>query len=132
MFKTKELKLQVLSEHIDFNNHVNNIVYLQWVQMMSKLHWEELAPAHIKSQYMWVISRQEIDYLRELKEGDEVRLLTYIEKSEKQKSFRNVEIYKLPENTLVAKAQIVWTMLHYETKRPTRIPPEVVVLFSPD
>ena len=78
---------------------------------------------------MWVITRQEIDYLRELKEGDEVRLYTYIEKSEKQKSYRNVEMYKMPENVLVAKAQIVWTMLNQANKRPMRIPQEVVELF---
>ena len=129
MAKYKELILTVGPEHIDFNNHVNNVVYLQWVQMMSKTHWEEEATPEMINNYMWVITRQEIDYLRELKEGDEVRLYTYIEKSEKQKSYRNVEMYKMPENILVAKAQIVWTMLNQANKRPMRIPQEVVELF---
>jgi acyl-CoA thioester hydrolase len=129
MAKYKELILTVGPEHIDFNNHVNNVVYLQWVQMMSKTHWEEEATPEMINNYMWVITRQEIDYLRELKEGDEVRLYTYIEKSEKQKSYRNVEMYKMPENVLVAKAQIVWTMLNQANKRPMRIPQEVVELF---
>ena len=129
MAKYKELILTVGPEHIDFNNHVNNVVYLQWVQMMSKTHWEEEATPEMINNYMWVITRQEIDYLRELKEGDEVRLYTYIEKSEKQKSYRNVEMYKMPENVLVAKAQILWTMLNQANKRPMRIPQEVVELF---
>jgi acyl-CoA thioester hydrolase len=129
MAKDKELFLTVGPEHIDFNLHVNNVVYLQWVQMMSKTHWEEEATPDMIKEYMWVITRQEIDYLRELKEGDEVRLYTYIEKSEKQKSYRNVEIYKMPENILVAKAQIVWTMLSQINKKPMRIPQEVIDLY---
>ena len=38
-------------------------------------------------------------------------------------------MYKMPENVLVAKAQIVWTMLNQANKRPMRIPQEVVELF---
>lgn len=60
MAKYKELILTVGPEHIDFNNHVNNVVYLQWVQMMSKTHWEEEATPEMINNYMWVITDKKL------------------------------------------------------------------------
>ena len=57
-------------EHIDELGHVNNAVWVQWIQQVAVAHWEAVAdPAH-KDAYFWVVVRHEIDYLRAAHEGD--------------------------------------------------------------
>ena len=48
--------------HIDVLGHVNNAVWLQWMEALATSHWEALAPAEWREAYVWVVTRHEIDY----------------------------------------------------------------------
>lgn len=122
-------ELIVSEPDIDFNNHVNNLVYLQWVQLVSGLHWDHRTTVEQRANCFWVIARQEIDYLRELKLNEKVLIETFIERVEKQKCYRTVLIYKKDSNELAARAQIVWVLLDPATKRPMRISDDVIQPF---
>ncbi|MFX8782055.1 acyl-CoA thioesterase, partial [Acinetobacter baumannii] len=48
-------------QHIDELGHVNNAVWVQWIQDIAVAHWDAVAaPAH-RSAYVWVVTRHEID-----------------------------------------------------------------------
>ena len=47
----------VLASHIDELNHVNNVVYLQWIQDVANLHWTQLKQNIDTSAYVWVVIR---------------------------------------------------------------------------
>ena len=65
-----ELEFTAASEHIDELGHVNNAVWVQWIQTIAVAHWHSVCdPAHHDS-YFWVVVRHEIDYLRAAFEGD--------------------------------------------------------------
>ena len=64
---TFEMTLTALPEHIDELGHVNNAVWVQWVQLVAVAHWESVADAGHKGAYFWVVVRHEIDYLRPMK-----------------------------------------------------------------
>ena len=49
---------------IDFMGHVNNSVYLQWVQEAVIAYWRRVAPAEAVAQHLWVAVRHEITYRR--------------------------------------------------------------------
>lgn len=115
---------------IDQLGHVNNLVYLQWASLVSKLHWEYLANAEMRRPLLWVMGRQEIDYLQELKIAQQVRIETFVEKVERQKCFRTVLFYNSETGTLVAKAQIIWVLLDAVAKKPMRISEALVKLFE--
>jgi acyl-CoA thioesterase FadM len=40
---------------IDVMNHVNNVVYVQWVQDAASAHWRAYAPQEMLGKYNWVV-----------------------------------------------------------------------------
>ncbi len=120
--------LKVESKHIDVLNHVNNIVYLQWVNDASEIHWELLSNDEINSKYFWVCLRHEIDYLEQAFLDDEITIQTWVGASKGAKSVRVVNIFK--EEILLASATSTWCLFDVKTKKPTRIREEVLELLS--
>lgn len=55
--------IAVSPEDIDEMGHVNNVVYLRWVQEAATAHWMNNAPEELHSKYAWVVLRHEIDYV---------------------------------------------------------------------
>ena len=45
------LPLTVLPEHIDANGHVNNVVYVRWIQDMATSHWASRQPAEDQARW---------------------------------------------------------------------------------
>ena len=41
-------------EHIDELGHVNNAVWVQWIQQVAVAHWESLADPIHQDAYFWV------------------------------------------------------------------------------
>lgn len=120
--------LKVDSHHIDALNHVNNMVYLQWVNDASEKHWAILSNDEINSKYYWVCLRHEIDYIGQAFLGDEITVQTWVGESLGVKSIRYVNIYK--GETLVSKAVSTWCLFDVETNKPTRIRKEILDLLS--
>jgi acyl-CoA thioester hydrolase len=119
----------VVSEEIDELNHVNNVVYVQWVQDIAKLHWAELTKNHADNDYIWVVLKHEIDYKNQATLGDVVTLKTWVGETAGVKSFRHVEIYK--DDILLVSAKTTWCLLNASTFRPTRITENVMKLLLP-
>ena len=59
---THEKNLIVGAQDIDELNHVNNVIYLKWVQDIAREHWIRAAPDHIKDQLAWVVISHFITY----------------------------------------------------------------------
>ncbi len=123
------IKRKVVKEEIDELNHVNNVVYLQWVQDIAKLHWKELTKNNDYKNLIWVVIRHEINYLGEATLNDEIKLTTWVGETGGVKSIRHVAIYK--GEKLIAKAETTWCLLNGKTFRPTRITESIVNLLSP-
>lgn len=123
-------KIKVESRHIDTLLHVNNVVYLQWVNDISEKHWNKLAINGLKEKYFWVVLRHELDYLNEAVLGDELTLYTWIGESKGVKSVRHVEISK--GETLLLKAASTWCLIDAKTLRPTRIKNDILDVLNID
>src|SRR5258708_20913131 len=57
-----EMTISVMPEDIDEQNHVNNTVYLRWVQEVATAHWQAIASSEAQEDIGWVVLRHEIDY----------------------------------------------------------------------
>jgi len=109
---------------IDGQNHVNNVVYLKWINDISVKHWKILASNIVKKKYSWVAKRHEIDYLKSALLQDEITVKTWIEEYYGATSVRMVEIYA--NDKLLAKSKTIWVLLNSQTKRVTRINNEIL------
>ena len=115
---------------IDGLNHVNNVVYLQWVNDISEKHWNLLAGQEIKEKYFWVVLRHELDYMNQAFLGDEITVSTWVGESSGVKSIRNVHVYK--GETILLKARSTWCLLEIKSLRPTRIKEDILSLLKKD
>ena len=118
-------------EHIDELGHVNNAVWLQWVQDIATAHWSAVAdPAHIE-RYVWVVTRHEIDYRGNVGLGETVSAETWIPNPPKGAQFdRCVEFRDAAGKRLVA-VKSTWAMLDKASGRLVRVPAEVAAPFMP-
>lgn len=117
------------SKDIDDLNHVNNVVYLQWVNDISERHWDVLADKEIKQKYLWVVLRHELDYLKQAFLGEEITMITWIGESVGVKSVRHVHVYR--GNTVLLKARSTWCLLEQKSLRPTRVKEDILSLLRP-
>ncbi|WP_095012479.1 acyl-CoA thioesterase [Tsuneonella mangrovi] len=118
-----------LPEHIDELGHVNNAVWLQWVQDIATEHWNAVAdPGHI-ARYIWVVTRHEIDYRGNVSVGESVTAETFIPEAPRGAQFdRCVEFHDASGKRIVA-ARSTWAMIDRESGRLVRIQPEVAAPF---
>ncbi len=119
---------KVTSGHLDALNHVNNVMYLQWVQDASEKHWNNLANKNLRDDTVWMALRHEIDYLNQAFLGDEITMYTWIQDSLGVKSTRIVHIYR--KDLLLVKCKTTWVLLNATTLKPKRIGEEILRLFS--
>ncbi len=119
---------QVKPAAIDALNHVNNVVYLEWVQEISVLHWNNLITDKIKAQYIWVAIRHEIDYVNPSFLNDVITVYTWIDETKGVKSIRIVHIYC--EDKLLVKAKTTWVLLDAKSLKPKRIGKDLIELFT--
>lgn len=117
--------LVVEPSHLDDLNHVNNVIYLQWVQEIAGKHW--FSKAGKNSGVLWVVRKHEIEYFKPAVLGDRLKLSTWVESMEGLVSLRKVTIYRNDE--LLCTCTTNWVMLDAHSLRPKRIPPEIAKLF---
>ena len=122
--------IKVKEEHIDNLLHVNNVVYLQWVNDISERHWNKLSAQGLKEKYFWVVLRHELDYMNQAVLDDELTLKTWVGASRGVKSVRHVEIYK--GETLLLKAASTWCLIDAKTLKPTRIKDDILDTLRPE
>ena len=119
--------IDVKPSDIDELGHVNNVVYLRWVQQVASAHWESRMPVSAGG-YLWVVLRHEIDYLRPALLNDKLTGLTWVIKMEGVKSTRIVKF--IANGYDIAQAKTVWCSLDASTMKPKRIGDDIRDIFA--
>ena len=122
---TLEKEITVSKNDLDDLNHVNNIIYIRWIQEIAKFHWESLVSNDIRNNYYWVLLEHQIKYLHPAFLGDKIKIKTYIEKTGGVKSNRTVEIYNNDTNMLIVKSKTIWCLINAKSNKPSRITDEI-------
>ena len=125
-----EMIISVLPGDIDEQNHVNNTVYLRWVQDVATAHWRAVASAKAQETIGWVVLRHEIDYKGPATLGDEVVLRTWVGKATRLTFERFSEIRRNRDGRLLSEARTLWCPIDAQTGRPVRVSAEVRAQFS--
>jgi acyl-CoA thioester hydrolase len=125
-----EITVSVLPGDIDERNHVNNTVYLRWVQDVATAHWQAVASPEAQERIGWVVLRHEIDYKNSAGLGDKIILRTWVGKATRLTFERFTEIRRNSEGQLFSSARTLWCPINAQTGRPMRVPAEVRAQFS--
>ena len=125
-----EMSVPVVAADIDAQDHVNNTVYLRWVQEVATAHWEAIASSEAQEGIGWVVLRHEIDYKTPACLGDDVMLRTWVGKATRLTFERFTEIRRGGDGQLLSSARTLWCPINGETGRPIRVPAEVREQFS--
>lgn len=122
--------LTVLPEHIDDNGHVNNVVYVGWLQDAGTAHWNARFDTDTRARWSWVAVRHEIDYFRPLPpEAQGVAARTWVGEPHGPRFNRFVRIEDA-EGRVCAQGVSEWVLVDAATMRPHRIPPTMLPAFQ--
>ena len=118
-----------LAEHIDENGHVNNTVWVRWMEDLATAHWlRDADPAHVAA-YAWVVTRHEIDYRGNVGLGDSVEGVTEIREGPTGARFDRHFTFTDAGGKAVVKARTTWAMIDRVSGRLLRVPAEVSAPF---
>jgi len=122
--------IKVQQEHLDNVNHVNNVIYVQWMQDIASMHWEATAPQRLIEEILWMIKRHEIDYYNQAFLNDELLMTTWTGEFTNVTWKRYYEITRPSDNKKIISAASVWITLDRKTQRPRRIDEALTSLFE--
>lgn len=116
-------------DDIDELGHVNNAVWVRWIQDMATSHWQAVAaPEHIAA-YFWVVTRHEIDYRGNVGPCESVTANTWIESEPKGAQFDRRVDFVDAAGKVIVRANTTWAMIDKATGRLVRVRPEVSAPF---
>jgi acyl-CoA thioester hydrolase len=120
----------VLASDIDEHGHVNNVVYLRWVQDVAVAHWRHAATPEQQARLTWVVIRHEIDYKYPARRGDHVIARTWVGTASRVRFERHTELRRAGDERWLAQARTLWCPISTETGKPTDVDAEVRARFS--
>ena len=125
-----EMAIAVEPADIDALGHVNNVVYLRWVQDIAIAHWQAAASAADQAKLRWIVVRHEIDYKQPARLGDGILARTWVGAATRIRFERHTELLRAGDGVLLAKARTVWCPIDAVTGKLAGVSPEVRAVFS--
>jgi acyl-CoA thioester hydrolase len=114
---------------IDHMGHVNNAVYLKWVQDAVVDYWRSVAPPEAVAQHLWVAMKHEITYFRPTFLQDAVVAEVIAEKMEGARAFFRTVVRRGED--VLSEISSCWCCLDAVSKRPARLARDIVARFLP-
>jgi len=124
-----EYRIDITPDDIDHMGHVNNAVYLKWVQAAVVNYWERVAPPEAVAQHLWVALKHEITYRRPAFLDDGVVAQVIAEQAQGARALFSTLIKRGEE--VLAEVKSSWCCLDAATKRPARLAKDVIARFVP-
>ncbi len=124
------LPITIRPDDIDDLGHVNNVVYLRWVQDVAIAHWTTAATAEQQAAVAWVALRHEIDYKLAAMPGDEIVARTWVGVADSTRFERHTEIVRGRDQKVLARARTVWCPISRASGKLTRVSNEIRARFS--
>ena len=114
-----ETQIQVTQQHIDANNHVNNVQYVHWVEEIAGAHWDFVKHKTEFPDDIWMLVDHHIQYKKQVYLGDVITVRTYPKPPEGIRQPRKVEFYC--NDVLVDDSLTLWVFVDKETRRVKRL-----------
>lgn len=128
------INISVEKKHIDVVGHVNNVVYLRWLEQVAWNHSEKLGmdwAAYEKEGKAMVARRHELDYLAAAFEGDQLYVATWIiENDQKVSLTRAYQIIRKKDGRSLMRARTKWVCIDIKAGKASRMPDSFVKAYQ--
>lgn len=125
-----DFPIRIESVDIDFMGHVNNAVYLKWVQEAVVDHWQCHAPPEAVAAYLWIALKHEITYRRPALLGDKLTASLSLEKVQRESAFYETIVRRGPD--VVAEIKSRWCCVDAVARQPVRVSDTIIRCFFPE
>jgi len=127
-------QLEVRSYELDVYDHVNNAVYVNWLEHGRSKLLQDKGFNYTNIASVWGVRfmtvRTEIDYKQALKLGDRAEVTTQVEKVGNTSVTIAHSVKRLPQETIAAQAKVIIVYTDANTGRPVPVPQEFVRLYA--
>jgi len=116
---------------LDINGHVNNVVYVQWMQDVAVLHSDAVGGTNAMHAAggTWVVHSHKVEYQSPAFAGEDLVALTWVVNFRRVRSVRRYKFFRKSDNKLLARGETEWVFVDGENGRPRMIPEEIINLF---
>lgn len=118
-------------DHIDELGHVNNAVWVNWIQDIATAHWSAVASPEHQQAYVWVVTRHEIDYRGNIVAGESVTAETFIPEPPTGARFDRRVDFRNASGKVIVSAKTTWAIIDRASARILRVPKDVAAPFLP-
>lgn len=129
-----DLKITVQPEHIDVLGHVNNVVYLSWMQDAAAAHIEALGlglKEYLELKHAMVAVEHHVQYRKAALQGEEIILRTWLNDINALYSFRQYAFYRPSDKAVLFMGNTQWACVEIATGRPKRMSPTFMQAYQP-
>ena len=129
-----DLALTVSAEHIDQLGHVNNVVYVQWMQDVASKHVNALGlglKQYQQLNHAMVAVEHHVQYRKAAFEGDELILRTWLDALDSLYLSRQYVFYRPKDQTILFVAKTKWACIEMSSGRPKRMSPTFTQAYKP-
>lgn len=120
-----QLKCQVKAKDLDAYEHVNNVTYIQWCENIAWLHSKHNGldiEQFRQNDCALVVRKHQFEYVASAYLGDDIRIETWITKSDNKFSFwRKYRMYN-QHNVLLFRGKTHWVSVSMTTGKVRRMP----------
>lgn len=129
-----DLKIEVKPEHIDVLGHVNNVVYVQWMQDVASAHIETLGVGldqYLEMKHAMVAVEHHVQYRKAAMLDDDIILRTWLYEINALYSFRQYAFFNAKDRSLLFTGNTKWACIEIASGRPKRMSPTFIQAYQP-
>lgn len=116
-------------EDIDVLGHVNNVVWVKWMEAIATAHWEAVSPPEHKARYIWMVTRHEVDYRGNIREGESVAAETFVGEGSRGARMTRAIRFRNQTGKIIVDARTTWALIDRASGRLVRVPADVAAPF---
>lgn len=117
---------------VDQNGHVNNVMYVQWMQDAAVRHYEAMGGTQPTQAIgaTWVVRSHKVVYLRPAFAGERIRVQTWVVNMRRVRSLRRYCFLRVTDEQLLVRGETDWVFVDANSGAPRAVPPQVTGLFT--
>lgn len=122
-------------EDIDSYAHVNNTVYISWLEQCAWAHSETVGFSEARCLEMkrgMAVRTLNVEYLAACYEGDRILVANWLVANDgRLRATRRFQLFNQTRNQIALRAEVLYVCMNLETGRPVRLPEEFIRAYRP-